>query len=92
MSPEERELLRRSIALAEENNDILRSIQSSMRFARFMSILYWVIIIGASFGAYYLIQPYIDTLMSVYGGAKGQIDGAGNGLGDLMNKFRELSN
>ncbi len=86
MSPEERELLRRSIALAEENNDILRSIQSSMRFARFMSILYWVIIIGASFGAYYLIQPYIDTLMSVSGGAKTKL----NEVSGLLDSLKSL--
>jgi hypothetical protein len=83
MSPEERELLKRSIALAEENNDILRSIQRSMRLARFMSLLYWIFIIGSAVGAYYLIQPYIDTLVSVSGGAKTQLDSL-NGILDTL--------
>ena len=83
MSPEEREMLKRSIALAEENNDILRGIQSSMRLSRFMSILYWVVIIGASFGAYYFIQPYIDQIMGAYGGAKSQINDVNNTINSI---------
>jgi len=78
MSPEERELFKRSIALAEENNDILRSIQRSMRLARFMSILYWVFIIGSAVGAYYLIQPYIEQIMGIYGSGVGSFN-------DLLN-------
>mgnify|MGYP001563722378 CR=1 FL=1 len=75
MSPEEKELLKRSIALAEENNDILRSMQRSMRISRFMSILYWVFIIGSAIGAYYLIQPYIESLTGLYGSASDLIGG-----------------
>lgn len=74
MSPEERELLRRSIALGEENNDILRSIQRSMRLARLMTLIYWLFIIGTAFGAYYFAQPYIQQLIGVYGGAKSNLD------------------
>lgn len=85
MSPEEREMLKRSVALAEENNDILRGIQSSMRLARFMSILYWVIIIGISLGAYYFVQPYIDQIVGVYGGAKSQL----NDVSGTINSIRE---
>ena len=70
MSEEEKELLKRSVDLAEENNSMLRSIRRSMRLARFMSILYWVFIIGSAVGAYYLIQPYIDSITGAYGGAK----------------------
>lgn len=81
MSPEEKELLKRSVELGEENNNILRSLQRSMRLARIMSILYWVFIIGSAVGAFYLIQPYIEDLMSVYGGA-----------GDVFKNFQGLSN
>ena len=70
MTPEEKELFKRSIALAEENNDILRSMQRSMRLQRLMTILYWLFIIGASVGAYYLIQPYIEAVSGAVGGAK----------------------
>ncbi len=68
MNPEERELLKRSIKLTEENNVILHSIKRSMRFARIMSFVYWIFIVGSAIGAYYLIQPYVDSLLSFYGG------------------------
>ena len=70
MSPEERELLERTAELAKENNHMLHSIKRSMRFARIMSIVYWVFIIGSAVGAYYLIQPYLETVSQAYGGAK----------------------
>ena len=79
MSPEEKELFKRSIALSEENNQILRSIQRSMRLARFMSLVYWIFIIGSAVGAYYLIQPYLNQLIGVYSGA-----------GDILNNLKQF--
>ncbi len=84
MQSEEKELLKKVVALEEENNDILRSMQRSMRLARFMSILYWVFIIGSAVGAYYLIQPYIEALTGVYGGAKDSVTGNVNGILDTL--------
>ena len=74
MPEDEKELLKRSVELAEENNDMLRAIRRSMRLARFISIMYWVFIIGSAVGAYYLIQPYIDSLSGAYSGAKSNFD------------------
>ncbi len=85
MTPEEHELLRRSIALAEENNDILRSLQRHMRLARFMSVLYWLIIIGISVGAWYFVQPYVDQAMSVYKAAQVQL----NNVNGVMNSVKK---
>lgn len=88
MQPEDKELLKRTLALEEENNTILRSIQRSMRLARFMSILYWVFIIGSAVGAYYLIQPYIEALTGAYGGAKTSFSGNMQGI---LDSFKELN-
>lgn len=74
MDFEEKELIKKTFRLAEENNKILRKMRSSMRWGRALRILYWIIIIGATVGAFYYIQPYIDQLMGVY-----------SGLGDLQN-------
>ncbi len=78
MSPEERELLKRTADLAEDNNKMLRSMQRSMRLQRIMTLFYWVFIIGSAIGAYYLIQPYIDSIKGAYGGAS-------SGFKDLFN-------
>ena len=67
MSPEERELLNRCVILAEENNKILRAVKHSMLWSRIMSIIYWVLIIGISVGAFYFLQPYFDQLLKTYG-------------------------
>ena len=78
MSPEEHELLRRSIALSEEHNDILRSVQRHLRLNRFMTFLYWLIIIGISIGAWYFVQPYWNKAMGVYNAAEVQLNNVNN--------------
>lgn len=75
MNPEERSLLERTHKLAEENNEILRSIRRTNRFSLALRITYWVIIIVVSFGAYYLIQPYVEMLMGSYSQIQGGIGG-----------------
>lgn len=70
MTPEDRELLRRNVALSEENNDMLRGIQSSLRLSRFISTVYWIVIIGSAIGAFYFVKPYIQQAEDLYGGVK----------------------
>lgn len=74
MDFEEKELVRKTFALAEENNRLLRKMRSSLRWTRIFRLIYWVIILGITVGAFYYIQPYIDQLMGVY-----------SGLGDIQN-------
>jgi len=69
MSPEERELLEKSVKLAEDNNRMLHSMRKSMRRSSVARGIYWVFIIGSAVGGYYLLQPYIDQLKDVYGKA-----------------------
>ena len=66
MSPEERELLNKSVSLAEENNKILHSMKRSMQWASVARAIYWVFIIGTAIGAFYLIQPYVDEVKNMY--------------------------
>jgi hypothetical protein len=85
MSPEERELLNKSVMLAEENNKILRSLRRSQRISRIMTIIYWVLIIGSTIGAWYFIQPFIDQATSAYSGARGNFDSINEFLQNLKN-------
>ncbi len=85
MTPEEKNLLQRTLELTEENNRMLKSMSRSMKLARVMSIIYWVFIIGSAVGAYYLIQPYIDAITGAYGGAKTTFDG---GVGAYLDLFK----
>lgn len=85
MTPEEKSLLERTYKLTEENNEMLRSIRRSARVATAMRIVYWVIIIGASVGAYYLIQPYVDFMLNMLNGDGGSnTQSAMSSLQDLL--------
>lgn len=66
MDPNDRALLQETLALSKENNDILRTMRRSMRWASAMRAFYWLIIIGSMVGAYYYLQPYLKPLMNTY--------------------------
>ena len=66
MDAESKELLKKTFALAEENNKILRKMRRSQKIASFLRFVYWVIILGVTFGAFYLLQPYVDKITGLY--------------------------
>jgi hypothetical protein len=66
MSPEEKELLEKSVALAEDNNKILHAMRRSMLWARGMTFLYWALIIGSLLWTYLYIQPYLNKVIDLY--------------------------
>ena len=57
--------------MTEENNIILKSIRRSARVGTVMRILYWIVILGLSYGAYYFIQPYLQNVMGMYDKVQG---------------------
>jgi hypothetical protein len=86
MTPEERSLLERTAALTEENNAILRKMRRSSRWQLAFQIFYWVLIIGLTFGAFYFIQPYINSLMGALG------EGNSDGTSTSQSISQELQN
>ena len=66
MDPESKKMLQDTFHLAEENNNMLHEMRRAQRIARFMTLVYWVFIIGSAVGAYYLIQPYVESLTGAY--------------------------
>jgi len=81
MQPEEREILKKTLELAQENNRMLHSMHRGMFWGRVMRIIYWVIIIGAAIGVYYYIQPYLNSAINAYGNMK-------DDLGSFANLFK----
>lgn len=84
MDSESKKLLEAIYSLAEENNKMLHTIKRSMLWARVMTVVYWIAIIGVSVGAFYFVQPYMDQLMEIYGGAKSNLDNVGSLLKNLQ--------
>ena len=85
MDPEVRQLLEENLKISKENNELLLKVRSVQRWAQITRILYWVVIIGVSFGAFYYIQPYLGNLLNVYtGGVSGM-----NDVGEITKNFKD---
>ena len=60
-------MLKRVFKLAEENNKVLKKIHRSIKWGRFVKLVYWVIIIGSAVGAYYMFQPIFESFKDMFG-------------------------
>ena len=82
MTPDERSLLERTAALVEENNELLKKMRRRSHWTTAFQIGYWVLIIALTFGAFYFIQPYINSLTGALGG------GSGTGTTSISQEFQ----
>ncbi len=83
MNPEEKKTLTETLELVEENNTILKKMLRAQRLSTFIAVAKWVVIIGASVGAYYLFQPILDQLTELYSGFDDIYKSAGSILQNL---------
>ncbi len=67
MDPETKQLLKESLEISKENNQLLRRMVRNQRWTVAYRVFYWSIIILSSLGAYYFIQPFLENLLNVYG-------------------------
>ncbi len=65
MDGDEKKMLEDTFELAQDNNKMLKHIRNSQRWASLMRVIYWAIIIAASVGSYYFIQPYITEAQKI---------------------------
>ena len=93
MDEEGKKILRENLKFSRDNHRILKGLQRNMRWSRGLRVVYWLVIIGGALGAYYYIQPFVDSLREGFGsiqtGAGGVTDGVETGLGFLKNIFVE---
>ena len=68
MDEHERKMLEEVVKLSQDNNKALRKLVGYHRSAMIFRIIYWTIIIGSVIAAYYSIQPYMTSLISLYSG------------------------
>ena len=68
MDQELKKLLEENLKVSKENNVILTKIRSVQRWGQIARVLYWVLIIGVSVGAFYYIKPYLGNVLNLYSG------------------------
>lgn len=78
MDQEEKDMLKKTLELTQENNDMLRSIKRGMFWSKIIRSVYWIVVIGAAVGVYYYIQPYLDNAVNAYGSFKSDVKDFGN--------------
>ncbi len=66
MDPEMKQKIDELFELTKENNKLLRKMRSSQKWASITRLLYWIVIIGVSIGAYYYVEPYLKQIINVY--------------------------
>lgn len=70
--------------LVEENQRMLKNLYQRARLATVVVFIKWFVIIGITIGSFYYIQPFINSLVGIYGGMTG---GDGESLMDLIKSF-----
>ncbi len=63
-----KELLRKNLEVSQESLEILKKMNRARVMGGIFRILKWIGIIGISFGLYYYIEPYLQTLKDTLSG------------------------
>lgn len=94
MDDELKTLIKENLALTRETNELLHKMHSAQKWARFLRILYWVVIIGISVGAFYYLSGPFNALIDAYRGLLGGIEKAEQGMSSLpdASSFQNLLN
>ena len=80
MTPEEKEMLEKTYVLSQENNEMLKKIKGSQKMSNIMRWVYWIVIIVLSVASFWLIQPYINSLLSATGDT--------SSLSQILNQYK----
>jgi hypothetical protein len=59
-------LLQKNLEVSQESLKILKKINRARIIGNIFTFLKWMIIIGASIGIYYYIQPYLGKLTDLW--------------------------
>ncbi len=78
-----KQLLKETLEVSKANNVMLVKLARSQKRANIYRLVYWGVIVFFSFGIYYLIQPFMNNLMSLYTGGASD----GSSFTDLMKNF-----
>ncbi len=81
-----KKLLKQNLEISQESSTILKKIRRNQKISRFFMVFKWVIIIALALGAYYYIQPLMETFFEAAGQIREDFSvlrQTGSGVGDL---------
>lgn len=58
--------LQEILELSRENNRLLKGVHRRARWGMFFWILRWAIVLGIIFGAYYYVEPFVQSASDTY--------------------------
>ncbi|MBX4199164.1 hypothetical protein KW800_02770 [Candidatus Parcubacteria bacterium] len=74
MNPEDRELLKRTLQLSEENNKMLRKIRRNSRWIVVWGVIKFAVIIGSLVIGYLSLEPYLGSVGESFKQAQGLLN------------------
>ena len=74
MNPDERRLLERALKLSEENNRILRKLETRARWSTAWGFIKFLIVIVPLIAGYIYLQPYLDQALGNFNNLKSLIN------------------
>ncbi len=77
----------------EKNTEILSRIRRVQKNSQLFKIFYWTIILLATFGAFYYIQPYLNQLLETYTGVQDsqqQMQNSFSDIGSISDIIKQL--
>jgi len=94
MDEETKKLLAENLSLNKENHEMLKKLMFYQKMNQIYKIIYWFVIIGVTFGAFYFIQPMLSNLLNVYtGGVSGLNDvNLKSNQGSVQDLLKQLNN
>ena len=66
MDPESKQLLQKTLELAEENNKMLHKVRGVQKRQALWSAVKVLVIIAIAFGSFYYIEPFLNKAMDTF--------------------------
>ncbi len=77
-------MLKENLALAKENNKLLKAMRRDAFIGGFLRIILWLLVLG---GSYFLTMQYLGPLLGTFNGAEGP---QGMDFKALLEQYRSL--
>lgn len=67
----------------EQNHQLLVKIRRVQRHGQLFKVFYWILIVLATFGAFYYVQPYLSGILEAYTGIQNSQEQFKNSMSDF---------